>query len=197
MNTADPAYLFLDSETTGVNRYEDQIWQLSWSIEKRHHLLADRDFCVQHTSQPSPWVAENTRYNEKMADSCETKFSRQLVLRTLMEDIASAAPSKVHLVCENPTFDDYFLHKMTWGVKGASLNYAYVPMCIENIAMGAYNALNGGFILQTPPHLKEIPELFGFPPFPAGKSHDARFDRCALRDLFWGIVAACERKAAA
>lgn len=193
----EPAYLFLDSETTGVNRYDDQIWQLSWSLETRDRLIADRDFVVHHTSKPSPWVAQNTRYNETMADENEVKFSRQLVLRTLMDDIASATPSTVHLVCANPTFDDYFLHKMTWGVKGAALNYAYVPMCIENIAMGAYNALHGGFILQTPPHLKEIPALFDLPPFPAGKAHDARFDRCALRDLFWGIAAACERSKAA
>ncbi|MHB8590775.1 MAG: hypothetical protein ACYDBO_02170 [Vulcanimicrobiaceae bacterium] len=197
MNTAEPAYLFLDSETTGTNRYEDQIWQLSWSLETRDHLIADRDFCVHHTSKPSPWVAENTRYNERMADDALTKFSRQLVLRTLMDDIAGAAPSSVHLVCANPTFDDYFLHKMTWGVKGAALNYHYVPMCIENIAMGAYNALHGKFLLKTPPRLNEIPALFGMPQFPPGKSHDARFDRCALRDLFWAIVAACEREEAA
>lgn len=199
MSTSEPAYLFLDSETTGTNRYEDQIWQLSWSLETRDALIADRDFVVHHTSKPSQWVLDpaNTQYAAKMKDEYEVKYSRQLVLRTLADDIASAAPSQVHLVCENPTFDDYFLHKMTWGVKGVALNYHYVPICIENLAMGAYNALSGRFVIKAPPRLKEIPALFGLPPLPAGHHHNAKFDRSVVRDLFWAIVAASERGLAA
>ena len=171
------AYLFLDTETTGTNRYNDQIWQLSWSLETEHRTFADRDFLIQHNAKPTEWVSTRTQYNAK---ANEPKHSRSSVLKTLMADIESAAPLRVYLVGANPTFDDYFLQKMTWGVSGIALKYEYRLICIENLVMGFLG-------LAAPPGLKEIPALLGMPPFPEEELHDAKFDRKAVAKIFWHL----------
>jgi len=170
----DTAYLFLDSETTGTNRYNDQIWQLSWSLETKDRLFADRDFNVQHTSNPTQWVLDNTLYTKKHSEPQDT---RQVVLKQLMNDILAAAPLPVHLVGANPTFDDYFMHKLTWGVPSATLKYHYRLIDIETLVMAELN-------LDAPAGLRNCLELLNLPPA-VEAMHDARVDRTLTRDIFW------------
>lgn len=149
---AQPAYLFLDIETTGLDESVDEITEIAYilagpSIPKTVSYQA----ILQHTSFPTAWVLENTDYLQRILRAPKTPLSSALL--NLHGDLqrASSFCGKVYLVGANPSFDDRFLRAAA-RKENIVLGYHHRLIDVEVLVMGRIN-------LTEPPSLSRCSTL--------------------------------------
>src|SRR5580692_4961743 len=131
-------FCFLDVETTGKNKYKDELWSCSYQIDliklkqepiygnaSKYEIELDTDlkeYILFHNRIASPWVINNTKYSKYFNYKCEpcrikedTQYWEQLefiqeFLRNL-EKQKQLNNCKIFLVGANPAFDNCFLER--------------------------------------------------------------------------------------
>jgi len=167
-----PAYLYLDTEATGVHD-TSQIWQLAWLLEVDGATLAERSVLVEHTDAPNPWVLQNTRYVAAMtSDDAVLPLAEAMDL--VRGDVTAHAPDhKVFFVGAVPSFDDFRCRRV------GNPPWHYHLIDIESVIMGRFG-------LASPPSLREIAELTGVVNL---DPHDALADSKHVRDIHRWLLA--------
>jgi len=162
-----PAYLYLDTEATGVHD-TSQIWQLAWLLEADGATLAERSVLVEHTDAPNPWVLQHTRYVAAMT-SADPVLPLADAMGLLRADIAAYGldDRKLFFVGAVPSFDDFRCRRV------GNPPWHYHLIDIESVVMGRFG-------LASPPSLREIAELTGVVNL---DPHDALADSKHVRDI--------------
>lgn len=177
------AYLFLDLETTGLDRMIDEPWSMAYTLETAERkIIAERAMYLVHTAKPSEFTLQDREYRrvfvERIGQAMPIGVKYAMLL--LLHDLFAIPEHKVYLVGANPSFDDAFMSRMR--LVGEERWYDYHLIDIEAVALG-YAGL--GRVL-APPRLKDIAELIGLPKIDK-TPHQAYADKELVRTFFWRI----------
>lgn len=174
INDPNALYLFLDTETTGLNRNRDQIWSLSWTLDTPGgNTLSKVDSFIHHMAQPSQWVKDNTAY-EAVKETLPMIGWKHIweAYKLLKSQIPK--DRKVYLVGANPWFDDQMLVKCD---PRFSKLYDYHKIDVENMTMALFDLVN-------PPRLDEVLTILSIP---HPERHGSRVDCDLARDAFYKL----------
>lgn len=157
-------FVFVDTETTGLNPAKHQIWEAAYAVEDE---VVETGFLAHDTSTADPAALHFNKYLERM--------SPQLDLRVAVkfEGQFKAALQGATIVAANPAFDTSFLFAR-WG----EAPWHYRLLDVEAYAMPILG-------YETPQGLHRICKDLrgqGFEVYEP--DHSARADVLALRDAF-------------
>jgi oligoribonuclease (3'-5' exoribonuclease) len=168
-----PAYLFLDIETTGMDSRVDQITELAWILEAPDMPEQTRwsHAIVEHYRLPTPWVLEKTDYLTRILPAPKTPLDAAMT--RLVGSCHSWAPSgrAVHLVGCNPSFDDSFLKRQPF-----RNYYSHRLIDVECLVMNWMD-------LTAPVSRRECSEMMGLPA--STDPHTAMGDTREVRELLY------------
>jgi hypothetical protein len=182
-------YIHLDTETTGLDKNSDEIWNISYIIDDTEGYCVERTFFLQHTAEPSAFTLADPTYRRIFVDP-DTRAdiivdSPVEVIRVLSRDCSDArsGAEELLLVGARPWFDDAFLQvwRDRFGVTTPWWSHELID--IENMAF----AIGGASELGKPPRLKEISEILGFQKIER-TPHSAEADRILSRKFFWAMM---------
>lgn len=178
-------YLFLDTETTGIEE-RDQIWNLAYVLENEDGSRSiERDLLIEHSSAPSHWVLENTKYYERLSIDAyrHQMFAVTMFLANdcakLLEPGDTLRSNDVYMIGAVPAFDDRMIRKNPYFlVSPEQIPYNYHVIDVEAVIMGKLG-------LAVPPKMKEMEALTGIA---NTNAHEALADARHARDLFrWAM----------
>lgn len=168
-------YLYLDLETTGLDRGIDQITECAALTSHGEMLHA----YVKHDRLPCEWVLDRTDYVQRILGAEKTSVESVLLrIKYLCDD-------ETYLVGANPAFDHAFLER-EYRSRGWVVPYRFRLIDIEAMVMACYG-------LSAPPALKDCRAILGL----AGQNdapHTAMADANEVRVVFEALQA--ERRAA-
>lgn len=183
-------YLFLDTETTGLDP-DDEIWQLAYILETdKGELVKKFDGLIEHRTNPSPWVLGNTDYRKKLMPAAGGKSPSLYSLGEVLAKVKvkteyfdnpicgymtkSETPisygTPVYLVGAVPGFDDRIIRRQS----GIDPPWHYHIIDVEALIMGYQGLL-------VPPSTAELEKITGVK---NSGAHDAMADAQHVRDLF-------------
>ena len=152
--------IYLDTETTGLDPHQHQVWEIAWAVEdgpvnvmQVHHSLAGADVVALRINK---YV---DRWEQAADDSLEAALRRDLRGSTL--------------VCSNPSFDEAFL-RARW----RETPWHHRKIDIATYAMPALG-------LDRPAGLAQIAERLGV----RAPDHTAAGDVLALRACYVELAA--------
>ena len=152
--------IYLDTETTGLDPHQHQVWEIAWAVEdgpvnvmQVHHSLAGADVVALRINK---YV---DRWEQAADDSLEAALRRDLRGSTL--------------VCSNPSFDEAFL-RARW----RETPWHHRKIDIATYAMPALG-------LDRPAGLAQIAERLGV----RAPDHTAAGDVLSLRACYVELAA--------
>jgi len=146
------SYLFLDTETTGLEAGIDEITEIAWIARLNDGREFTAQYFVEHSRLPNEWVLKNTDYMNRIA--LAEKYPLREVLRFL-SGVVELNDAPMHMVGACPAFDDRFL-RAAFAAHKREVPYHYHVIDIEAMAFGALG-------LPTMPPLKELRSKLGIP----------------------------------
>lgn len=172
-------YVFLDTETTSLNRYKRQIWDLAYIIRDPDNGYDDTEmqfFFSVSLKDADPISLNIGRYYERHPKPYymyggNSNFEAD-ALRQVAEDLRGAT-----IVGAVPSFDEETLAKMLHKRLGLQPTWRYHLVDIETL-------LAGHMGLLPPWNYDEIIEAVGLPPIAEEDRHSAIGDARMVRDLW-------------
>lgn len=168
-------YLFLDTETTGLARF-DQVWQIAWIMtDSSLATVGTANRIVQHSTAPSPWVLKNTSYVQGVSSTHSPAPLSACVNEIAVESGPNRSRfDRLYLVGSSPSFDDSKIAAHLRADGGDDAVPWHHPLDIGALVMG----LRGD---PRPLGLHDLATLTGIKNV---KPHDAMSDATHVLDLF-------------
>jgi hypothetical protein len=174
------AHLFLDTETTGVEDY-DQVIEIAFAINDGPILV----HTIEHTRIPTEWVFKNTGYMERIAFSNKIAITDWVMFLCDVWKKQNTGDTSLSLVCANPTFDERMIVQsikmLNTTPAPTHLYLKSLPWSFRLIDLATSVMFQMG--RQEPASLKDVGAFLGVPP--NTKAHTAGGDVEHLRKCFY------------
>lgn len=193
MNLERPtAYLFLDTETTGVMQH-DQAWQVAYLLETDDQkVISEGNYLVRHSVPPSPWTLANTKYAEHLGHNrlLLRIYTMHEIVRYLEGQFRLFAQQyedgRIQLVGFNPQFDEnMILKEVQWDVPPPAPGIVPIWWSHRHISIGTLAMQDKK--LRYPASTQDTCELYNID-YVAHEAHDAAYDVAIARKCFWKIL---------
>lgn len=198
-------FCFLDVETTGENKYRDEIWSCSYQIDfieienkNGWNVLSHapntylQTYIVAHQPLASPWVINNTEYlnhflhngNSKNVDETLCKVDFIQTFLAYLEKQKQLNNCKMYLVGANPAFDNCFLERL----KNEYFPEEEMPWDFHLIDIEQMAYAKSCKTILKPPSLAKCLELTTGRKLEKHYIHDSKEDVKNTREVFYKIL---------
>ena len=123
--------VFLDTETTGLDPYRDDIWDIAW-ITVDDQGRNEHQLYVQHDANKAVQLPAEFRADWARRYDATTAVPPFQMVKMLLDTIAG----KAHLIGACPWFDQEFL-RITFDAAGDTFPWHYHLVDVEALAVGA------------------------------------------------------------
>jgi DNA polymerase III epsilon subunit-like protein len=189
----DPGYVFIDTETTGLDAQENEIFELALIVkprsttgpftcsEKRVHLM----FGPERIETANDYALQLSDYHKRsqavglkpgMVYDVIAEKPLDISKETIVKDLADLV-EKAHLVGANPAFDARFLEEM-FKMNGQKATWSHRLIDVEVAAMTKDN-------MVAPIGLQKLAEKYGID---SGQAHTAMDDIETTVSVFEEII---------
>lgn len=174
-------YVFLDSETTSLDRRTRQIWDLAYIVRAEGEQDREEQFFFNVSLKDADPMSLKIggyydRHPEPYSEYGGFLFQETEVLKKVAEDLRDAT-----IVGAVPSFDEETLAKELWSALHLQPTWHYHLIDIETLVAGRLG-------LAPPWNYDRIIEAAGLPPIKDEDRHTAIGDARMVRDLFdWWI----------
>jgi hypothetical protein len=170
------SYLFLDTETTGTEDY-DQVWNLAYAID--HQPIVN--LYIEHTRRPNSWVLKNTDYVQVFSSEKHTPCTIYDAITSIYGDWRKMYREEtLYMVCAVPSFDERMIRQ---SCRDVGYKF-YSPWNFRLIDLETTAMLSLGS--REPLSLKETGEKLGVLPNP--RKHTADGDVEHLRNCWYALM---------
>lgn len=159
--------IFLDTETTGLDESQHEIWEIAWAIN--NDVPVERRILVHSLKTADLDSLEMNGYLEQYPNGARSEGPMvDLKIRHLLKDAT--------IVCSNPTFDRMFMKKR-WGYEP----YHYRSVDLESMALLHFD-------WDRPKGLKDISDTLRTLGYNiAEPNHSAWIDVVVLRESYYAL----------
>lgn len=169
--------IFMDTETTSLNRYKRRIWDLGYIVREPGEDDREEQFFFNVSlKHADPMSLKIGGYYERHPEPYYEfgQFSRDEadVLRDVVDDFRGAT-----LVGAVPSFDEETLARFVWKTLRLQPTWHYHLIDIETLVAGR-------LALAPPWNYDKVIEMAGLPPIKEEERHTALGDARMVRDLY-------------